>query len=315
MSTTLVTALKRNSLDDGPGIRTVVFFKGCPLSCVWCQNPETKSREQQLSYEAADCVNCQSCMQACPLGAIDIQPNGSYPVDKSLCTLTQPHGKGASDAGERCPGYCVLACPAKALTFAGTPFTEDELCKKLLKDTVFYRNSGGGVTFSGGEPTLSLYYLASVAARLKAEAIPICLETCGLYHHNEFERLLLPYLDLVYFDIKLIDNALHKKYCGVSNGTILSNFKALLATKSVEVLPRVPLVPGITATTENLLAIRDFFKECGVTTIGLLPYNPLWLSKLTTLGASTEFEHSQWTSRTEKEAVKEIFVDFTFRDF
>ena len=313
MTNPLVTALKRNSLDDGPGIRTTVFFKGCPLSCVWCQNPEAKSSAQQIVYEAANCIGCLRCTQACGNHAICIQPDGAYPVDRQKCQLC---------------GECVRACGCQALRLAGTAYDVDQLVQKCLQDAVFYKNTNGGVTFSGGEPTLHLKYLSCLAQKLKEKEIHLCLETCGHYDNEQFEQELLPYLDLVYFDIKIFDRDKHKKYCGVYNDTILRNFETLFSGKKVKVLPRIPLVPGITAEKDNLLSIRGFLKNCGVEEIGLLPYNPLWLSKLSSIGAvppaeperrgsppEAEYNHTEWMKGAEKDEIKEIFRDFSFRNF
>jgi len=302
--TTLVTDIKRNSLDDGPGIRTTVFFKGCPLSCTWCQNPETKSGAQQIVYEAAYCFGCESCTRACVTGAISITRQGGYPVDKNKCGL---------NAG--CRGACMDACPRNALRPAGVAYSPQELYNKLIKDAVFYKHSNGGVTFSGGEPTLHMPYLSQLAVMLKEKSVHLCLETCGHYEHDRFERLLLPYLDLIYFDIKFISNQKHKEYCGMPNDIILDNFRELLSLKDVALLPRVPLVPGVTAQRDNLLEIRDFFTKCGIREISLLPYNPLWLSKLPGMGIDSAYSHDSWMSKAEKDEVKEIFAGFSYRDF
>ena len=296
----LITALKRNSLDDGPGIRTTVFFKGCPLSCVWCQNPEAKSAMQQIVYERENCVGCLECKHSCSSDSISVRPDSAYPIDRQKCNLC---------------GLCVNSCRSKALTFAGTAYEVDELVKKLLRDAVFFKNSNGGVTFSGGEPALHLEYLSALAKKLKESGIHLCIETSGFYDNEKFERELLPFLDLVYFDIKIFDREKHKKYCGVYNDTILRNFETLFSAKKVKVLPRIPLVPGITTERDNLISIREFFKNCGVEEIGLLPYNPLWLSKLPGIGTTAEYHHTEWMKGTEKDEVKEIFREFSFRGF
>ena len=270
------------------------------MSCVWCQNPETRSPFQQIAYDAADCIGCFRCMQVCGNQAVKIQPDGSYPVDRKKCG--------------QC-GKCIGVCQSHALRFAGTAYTADELCQKILKDAVFFKNSNGGVTFSGGEPTLHMAYLSELAGKLKENGIHLCIETCGFYDNESFEKKILPFLDLVYFDIKIFDSENHKKYCGVSNDHILQNFEVLFRNKKVEVLPRIPLIPGITTDRDNLIAIRNFFKHCGVKEIGLLPYNPLWLSKLPGINASLDYKRAEWMTADEKNEVKEIFRDFTFRDF
>ena len=302
----LITTLKRNSLDDGPGIRTTVFFKGCPLSCVWCQNPEALSASQEIVYESKNCTGCSRCMQACGNQAVCLRPDGAYPIDKQKCRLYK--------GGPPC-GQCVGACGEQALRFSGTAYEADELVKKILIDAAFFKNSNGGVTFSGGEPGLYIEYLSVLAQKLKENGIHLCIQTCGLFDDERFEKKLLPYLDLIFFDIKIFDREAHKKYCGVYNDAILRNFETLFNKRKVEILPRIPLVPGITTDKNNLTAIRDFFNKCGVKKIGLLPYNPLWLSKLFSIGVNSGYNHAEWMKNDEKDEIKEVFKDFEFRDF
>ena len=240
-----IVDIKRNSLDDGPGIRTVIFFKGCPLSCVWCQNPET------------------------------------------WFTAT-------SD---------------------GKEYNIEELVSIVLRDKTFYNNSGGGVTFSGGEPTLHMELLNKILIRCKEENVQTCLETCGYYNSEKFNQLILPHLDLIYFDLKIFDPDLHKKYCKVPNENIFKNFEELLSNQSVEMLPRIPLIPKVTATKDNLNKLASYLKSLNIKEVGLLPYNPLWISKAETLGVKPEYTRKKWLSNKEKEIIKKIFSDFTFRDF
>jgi pyruvate formate lyase activating enzyme len=300
MSDPLIVDLKRNALDDGPGIRTTVFFKGCPLSCVWCQNPETKSPSQQVMYDAAKCVGCRECMKACTQSAVHISPEGAYPIDAVKCVLC---------------GDCVQACASNALQFAGRAYDINDLCKKLLRDVVFFKNSNGGVTFSGGEATFHINYVSQLAQKLKDNHIHICLETCGLYNKDQFDQLLLPFLDLVYFDIKIFDSERHKKLCGAHNDVILKNFKALKKAGRVKVVPRIPLIPGCTDDDENLGAIRDFFQECGIKEIGLLPYNPLWLSKSRSIGMEPDDSFQGNLIKPDAGRIKKIFEDFIYKDF
>jgi len=295
---TLIVDIKRNSLDDGPGIRTVIFFKGCPLSCVWCQNPETKSATQEISFNKEDCLNCKKCLEVCDKGAIDF--SYEYRIDRDNCNLC---------------GKCIEICPNTALKFAGKEYDIRTLSKLVLKDKVFYDNSGGGVTLSGGEPTLHMDYLHQLLKELKKDNIHICLETCGYYNREKFNDLILPYLDLIYFDLKIFDSNLHKKYCGVFNEIILQNFEDLIKYKKVEILPRIPIIPKITAINENLKKLRDYLKSLKIHKIGLLPYNPLWLSKTETIGKNAEYNRSSWLEKEEKALIKDIFSDFEFRNF
>jgi len=300
----LVSAIRRNALDDGPGIRTVVFFKGCPLSCVWCQNPETQSPRQEIVFDAAACVGCGACEKAC--GQRALRPRGAapdkaaYPIDRGLCDLC---------------GACVSACPTGALALAGTAYEARELLDILSRDAVFYGNSGGGVTFSGGEPTLHPEFLESLLEGLNERDIHVCLETCGYCPSDDFLAAVLPHIDLVYFDLKFFDSELHKRYCGADNAPILRNFEALCREAPERVLPRIPLIPGITATTDNLTALRDHLKSLNRTKIGLLPYNPLWIGKPATLGKDARYRRSEWMTKEEKAEAKEIFSGFFFDDF
>ena len=295
---TLIVNIKRNSLDDGPGIRTVIFFKGCPLSCVWCQNPETKSPSQEISFDKENCIKCKKCLEICKDNAINF--SNKYRINRGRCNLC---------------GDCINVCQNDALKFAGKSYDIEELTEKVLRDKTFYDNSGGGVTLSGGEPTFHMDYLNKLLKNLKKENIHICLETCGYYNLEKFNNLILPYLDLVYFDLKVYDSNLHKKYCKVSNERIFQNFEDLINNDKVEILPRIPLIPKVTATKDNLIKLANYLKAKNIKKIGLLPYNPLWLSKSETIGVKTEYKRSDWLNSKEKEYIKEIFSDFEFRDF
>jgi len=296
---TLIADIKRNALDDGPGIRTVIFFKGCPLTCVWCQNPETKSPFLELSFEKKDCSQCGTCIAACDLDAVDF--NNPYRINRDICNLC---------------GVCIERCPNDALKFVGMEHNIDELVSILLKDKIFYRNSGGGVTLSGGEPTLHNAYLKPLLETLREENISVCLETCGHFDFETVDATVLPYIDLLFFDLKLFDDGLHKQYCGVSNQTIFRNFERLLSAKNrVEILPRIPLIPGITATDDNLIALAGYLNRLGINNIDLLPYNQLWLSKADKIGRKIEYSCSAWLEKEQKNRIKSIFSDFTFNDF
>ncbi len=270
---TLLFEIKGNSLDDGPGIRTVVFFKGCPLNCAWCHNPESKSPGQEIAYDPNTCIDCGRCREACLEQAI--LPGNPHSIDRTRCTLC-------------CA--CIDACPSGALTRVGFEKTVEEVVRIALRDKPFFDNSKGGVTLSGGEPTMHMDYVADLARGLKEEKIHVLLETCGFFPYDRFRELLLPHLDAVYFDLKIFDDARHRTYCGASNNRILDNFRSLAheATGSgLALLPRIPLVPGITDTDDNLHSIAAFLQECRVSKVDLLPYNPLWHDKCRSIGADT----------------------------
>ncbi|HON79562.1 MAG TPA: glycyl-radical enzyme activating protein, partial [Spirochaetota bacterium] len=261
----LVLEIKGNSLDDGPGIRSVVFFKGCPLSCVWCHNPESQGAAAELSFDGEKCIRCGTCSFLCGLGALS-ETNPGF-VDRGKC--------------DRCFA-CVQECPSGALSLMGTAMTPEEIAARVLCDKPFYDTSGGGVTLSGGEPTLFMNFTSRLLQILKAEGVHTLVETCGFFQYDNFSAAILPYTDTVFYDLKIFDEGAHKKYCGVPNGTILENFVKLADTArsgGPELLPRVPLVPGITDTPENLRAIAAFLREHSIDEARLLSYNPLWRAK------------------------------------
>ena len=295
---TLIVDIKRNALDDGPGIRTLIFFKGCPLSCVWCQNPEAKSPFMELYFDKEMCVECGKCLEICVQNAIKF--DNKYRIDRSLCNLC---------------GICIDVCPNKALKFVGKNYTIEELMKIILKDKVFYDNSGGGVTLSGGEPLYHIDFVHNLLKELKKEEIHVCIETCGFYNKNQFEKLILPYVDLIYFDLKLSDPILHAQYCKVSNERIFENFEIVIKKQNIEVLPRIPLIPEITDTPENLRKLARYLKTLHVKKIGFLPYNPLWLSKPERIGIRPLYNHSDWISSKKKEQIMSFFSDFDYYDF
>jgi pyruvate formate lyase activating enzyme len=263
----LVVDIKRHSLEDGPGIRTVVFFKGCPLRCAFCHNPEAQDPGVEIAFSSAECIDCGKCGEECPQGAIDLELRGRIYRDKCI----------------RC-GTCAEACPGRGLRLIGTYYSVEYLAEILLRDRAFYSHSGGGVTLSGGECTLYPDYLESLLRLLKAKGVHVVLETSGYFDYHTFKQKVLPYIDLIYYDIKIADSGAHRRYVGKPNQRILFNFRHLLQEGRVEVHPRIPVVPGITATRENLSAIVDFLSEAGADSISLLPYNPLGMEMAVSLG-------------------------------
>ncbi len=284
----LVFDVKRDSSEDGPGIRTTVFFKGCPLDCIWCQNPEGKAKEPGLFFDSSRCrpsecfAPCAGVCETCALRLID----GELKVNRDECT--------------RCD-RCFGLCPTKALRPAGQWISMSELLSKVLLDRAFYRSTGGGVTVSGGEATMQMDFLHSFLKELKREGIHTAIETSGYFDLAVFKELILPYLDLIYFDIKLIEDSESRRFAGVSNKIILENFAALIREATVPVIPRIPLVPGVTVTEENLIGISEFLREHHIKACALMPYNPLWHDKAKSLGLEPLYGAHSFMSKLEED--------------
>lgn len=254
--------IHRFALDDGPGIRTTVFMKGCPLSCVWCHNPESVSVKREMSFHSDLCISCGICKTVCPKAAVSCRP--AVRINRKQCSAC---------------GKCADSCPSTAIKIVGKEYKLDELMEIILRDRNFYSASGGGVTFSGGEPTLWMNYLSSALQALKKEKIHTAIQTCGLFDYDDFSRLILPFTDLIMFDIKFIDAKKHKDFTRRENTAILENFRKLTKVAAGRILPRVPLVPEITAIKSNLLEIASFLAGLGYGRCELLSYNSAVIEK------------------------------------
>jgi pyruvate formate lyase activating enzyme len=263
----LIFDIRGFSIDDGPGIRTTVFLKGCLMSCVWCHNPESWKAEREIAFYPDLCIKCGDCLDACPEGAIVMDLQGW--IDRGKCNVC---------------GKCADVCPATALRKIGRHYPVDELVERLLSDRVFYETSNGGVTFSGGEPALHMDYLGQAAKELKRHGIHIALQTSGMFDLSEFRHKLLPFTDLIFFDLKLFDAEKHRKYTGCDNRRIMDNFRELVKEGKVKIAARTPLVPDITADSANLAAIAGFVKDSGCMGHVLLPYNSGGKTKRAALG-------------------------------
>lgn len=261
----LITNIQKYSIHDGTGIRTTVFFKGCPLSCKWCHNPETQNYEKEILVYQERCVGCGACKEVCSSGAI-------------ACTENAESETGKVEALQRVAciacGNCVDECIHNARELCGTFWTIENLVKEVLKDRAFYETSGGGVTLSGGEVLAQeLDYIEKLMRTLHARGIRIFIDTCGGVSGNAFERVL-PYADTFLFDIKLLDEEKHKKYTGSSNRQILENLK-WLSDQNASVWIRIPVIGGVNDTEEEIGNIGRFLKKNGIKykQIHLLPYH------------------------------------------
>jgi pyruvate formate lyase activating enzyme len=266
-NTPLIFDIRHFALDDGPGIRTTVFLKGCPLSCSWCHNPEGINTKSEIMFSIGKCIFCGNCMTVCHKNAIDMEKENR--IIHSKC--------------DRC-GLCISECPSGALRTSGKYYSPEDLCKELLSDRIFYQTSSGGVTFSGGEPTMFMDYLKQVLRILKENDIHTAIQTSGVFDYEKFREKLLPYLDLVFFDIKLIDSGEYRRWTGGDVALALKNFRLLCKQDGVNVTASVPLIPGITDTGMNLTAIRDLIYESGCRELVFRPYHPGGISKNISLG-------------------------------
>lgn len=256
--------IQRFSLHDGPGIRTTVFFKGCPLRCAWCQNPESQARRPEIAFYAERCRGCFRCRSSCPAGAI--LDGKDRRVDYARCNAC---------------GACARACPADALRLIGSLPDPESLAADILKDRDFFADSGGGLTLSGGEPMIYPGYVLRLLRLMHDARIHTAIETCGVFRIADMKDLL-PYLDLVYFDLKHMDPGKHREYTGADNRAILSNFSGL--SKAFRRLQaRMPVVPGFNDDGKNIRATARFLSGTGRRSIHCLPYHNLGESKLARL--------------------------------
>ncbi|MCP3928263.1 MAG: glycyl-radical enzyme activating protein [Bacteroidetes bacterium] len=258
---TIVTDIQRFSIHDGPGIRTVVFFKGCNLYCPWCQNPEAIKTNPEIAFYEKKCIESWDCLKVCPENAI--LKSGSDRINRSLCT--------------EC-GICIDHCSSGALKIIGKEYDLETLLAEILQDADYYENSGGGVTVSGGEATLHADFLIEFLTACKKHQLHTNIETNGYFSQKKME-LLLPLLDLIFFDIKIIDTAKHKQILSKDNKRIFENMRWLL-DRCAPVEFRLPLIPDYTTTDENLTAICKLLIENKIPSIHLLPYHSMGEGKL-----------------------------------
>lgn len=255
----LIFDVQRYSIHDGPGIRTTVFFKGCPLRCWWCHNPEGIDSGKELMYFEYKCMHCGSCAHVCPMGAIEF--DGIPIIRRSMCIAC---------------GSCSAACPSDALKLIGKEYTVGELMKEIERDVLYFDNSGGGITFSGGEPLYQHEFLLEVLKECKKIDIHRTLDTSG-FAPQEVLASVVDYVDLFLYDLKLIDEKEHIKYTGVSNAQIKENLRFLVDYgRAKDVIIRFPVIPEITDTADNVEALAEFISSMkGLKEIDLLPFHDI----------------------------------------
>jgi pyruvate formate lyase activating enzyme len=267
----LVFNIMRFSLHDGPGIRTTVFLKGCPLRCWWCHNPESQLPEPEVIYHEERCIRCGDCVRACPEGALQLEQR--VIDDRGLC--------------QRC-GECVNACSADVRELAVRWMSVPEVMTEVLKDQIFFDESGGGITISGGEPLAQPAFVEALLADCRARRIRIVLDTCG-FADSILMRRVSEKVDLFLYDLKLMDSERHLRFTGAKNDLILRNLK-MLAERGNAVIVRIPIIPGVNDDSDNMDALSGFLSSLHLRQIDLLPYHRIGSDKYHRLHLSYRME-------------------------
>lgn len=256
MNKALIMNIQKSCFHDGPGIRTTVFFKGCPLSCIWCHNPESQRFTKEIMFNKEKCTGCGQCESRCQKGNIDLEAKRFIPEPKD-CEFC-----------ENCIDFCVK----NAREIVGKTVGVDELLKEVEKDRVFYDESGGGVTLSGGEVMCQIDFVESFVKKAKQRGLSVVIDTCGHAPFENFERII-PYVDLFLYDIKLINSRKHEEYTGLANDIILQNLKELKSS-GANVAIRIPLIDGINTSDSDIEEMIGYIGGLdGEKKINLLPYH------------------------------------------
>lgn len=291
----IIFNIQRYSIHDGPGIRTTVFLKGCPLRCAWCSNPESQKDSPEIAHRSTLCIQCGKCIEACPKKAISFLKK-KVVINRKRC--------------DNC-GKCVEVCVSGAMKMFGQKQNVGEVFRKIRKDLDFYRSSGGGVTISGGEPLCQSEFVAALFKVCQENGIDTCLETSGMASSSALQKIL-PYTSLILFDIKLSSPDAHRKWTKKSNTEIVRNF-VMVAQSEVPVIMRIPMIPGINDTDVELEGTariaQHAVKDCrqGKLKIDLLPYHNFGLGKYHMLGRRYRLKSLTAPSKAKMQSIKQFF--------
>ncbi|MHA2601822.1 MAG: glycyl-radical enzyme activating protein [Candidatus Thorarchaeota archaeon SMTZ1-83] len=290
MQSGLITNIQRCSTEDGPGIRTTVFFKGCPLSCTWCHNIETIDPEPRTVWYSSKCIGDKACIEACPEGALNLTSDGME-IDHDLCTTC---------------GFCEEACPTGAIKVMGKEWSSEALVEELLRDKVFFTTSGGGVTLSGGEPTYQADFMIEVAKGLRGHDVDVALDTCGYCSEAVLERAL-SVVSMILFDLKVMDPDKHLEYTGVPLDLVLSNAR-LVNGSGLPIWVRTPVIPSYTDSEDNIKAISRFIKKNmpNAKRFHLLAFNKMCIDKYALLGLEYPLKDADLISDSEMERLAQV---------
>jgi len=292
-NTGIVFNIQRYSIDDGPGVRTTVFMKGCPLACLWCSNPESQSGLPEVTYRYTSCKRCGTCVKVCPEQAVTLSDDGVH-IDRVKCTVC---------------GECVKNCLPEALQISGKRMTLDEVWKVVKKDADYYEASGGGVTASGGEILAQADFVAALFKRCREAGYHTCADTSGFGDPAALLKIL-EYADLVYFDLKHMDLEAHKQYMGQSNELILNNLELVVKT-GVPLVIRAPLIPGYNNSDENLRAMAAKVAEIAKdSVVNLLPYHRYGANKYRMIDMTYQLEDVPELTSDELLHAKEIIESY-----
>ncbi|WP_027634615.1 trans-4-hydroxy-L-proline dehydratase activase [Clostridium hydrogeniformans] len=292
----IIFNIQKYSIHDGPGIRSTVFFKGCPLKCKWCHNPESQSFEREIMFYVDRCIGCNYCVNECENGGLYLE-DGNIVFDKEKCLGC---------------GKCCEVCPTNAREFIGKHMTTDAVFHEILKDKIFYDESKGGVTFSGGEPLSQGSDLIDIIKKCKERKIHITLDTSG-YASEEILKQVCENVDLVLYDLKVIDNEKHKEYIGVDNKIILENLKILVKLNK-RVFVRIPLIPGVNTNKKDIEDYIKFLKETGgIEEVDILPYHNISSEKYNRLNKEYELKDVEVPSEKMLDEIKEDFEKNGFK--